>query len=276
MRFRPSSTRKMNSIATLQVPRRLLARCARHLPDRNPAGGSARHRTRTCGGRRGARAGLGHARRRAAASHRGARGSACPCSSPERLAFSPPLPSPCGRWRTRAAFRPRPCSARASRRFMAVPAVGNLAPSRSPWRSSQDWSSWPSRTPASPLWFLGGLVVSFVVLLGLARLIIMGARRMPRASSVIWRYAIGNLHRPGSAAGSVILALGLGLTLFVTLALTDRTISTELRSGIPEKAPAFFFLDVRNTELAGLQGRGERRRRASPMSTTRPCCAAAW
>ncbi len=47
----------------------------------------------------------------------------------------------------------------------------------------------------------------------------------------------------------MILALGLGLTLFVTLALTDRTISTELRSGIPEKAPAFFFLDVRDAEL---------------------------
>ncbi|WP_395663955.1 ABC transporter permease, partial [Aestuariivirga sp.] len=63
-------------------------------------------------------------------------------------------------------------------------------------------------------------------------------------------YAIGNIHRPGSAAASVILALGLGLTLFVTLALTDRSISSELRSGIPEKAPAFFFLDVRNNELA--------------------------
>ncbi len=97
--------------------------------------------------------------------------------------------------------------------------------------------------------FLGGLVASFVVLLGLARLIITGASRMPRATSAIWRYAIGNIHRPGSAAASVILALGLGLTLFVTLALTDRTISTELRSGIPEKAPAFFFLDVRDAEL---------------------------
>ena len=31
--------------------------------------------------------------------------------------------------------------------------------------------------------------------------------------------------------------------------LTDQTISQELRSGIPEKAPAFFFLDVRNEEL---------------------------
>ena len=98
-------------------------------------------------------------------------------------------------------------------------------------------------------YFLGGLVASFAVLLGLARLIILGAQRMPRSTSAIWRYAIGNIHRPGSAAASVILALGLGLTLFVTLALTDRSISSELRSGIPEKAPAFFFLDVRNTEL---------------------------
>jgi putative ABC transport system permease protein len=98
-------------------------------------------------------------------------------------------------------------------------------------------------------YFLGGLVLSFIVLLGLARLIIAGARRMPRSSSAIWRYAIGNIHRPDSAAASVILALGLGLTLFVTLALTDRSISSELRSGIPQKAPAFFFLDVRNAEL---------------------------
>jgi putative ABC transport system permease protein len=34
----------------------------------------------------------------------------------------------------------------------------------------------------------------------------------------------------------------------VALALTDRTISNELRSGLAEKAPAFFFLDVPNTE----------------------------
>ena len=43
--------------------------------------------------------------------------------------------------------------------------------------------------------------------------------------------------------------MGLGLTLFVTLALTDRTICTELRSGIPDRAPAFYFLDIRNDEM---------------------------
>ncbi len=98
-------------------------------------------------------------------------------------------------------------------------------------------------------YFLGGLVASFIVLLGLAQVMVIAARRMPRLPSAIWRYGISNIHRPGSAAASVIMALGLGLTLFVTLALTDRTISTELRSGLPDKAPAFFFLDVRNTEL---------------------------
>jgi putative ABC transport system permease protein len=104
--------------------------------------------------------------------------------------------------------------------------------------------------PRITAWFLAGLAVSFAVLMGLARLIVWGAQRLPRASSAVWRYAVGNIHRPGAASASVILALGLGLTLFVTLALTDRTISTELRAGIPERAPAFFFIDVRDHDLA--------------------------
>jgi putative ABC transport system permease protein len=98
-------------------------------------------------------------------------------------------------------------------------------------------------------YYLGGLLVSFAILLALAFAIIRLAEKSPKPKSAIWRYAISNLYRPGSAAVSVILALGLGLTLFVTLALTDQTIVQELRSGIPDRAPAFFFLDVRNEEL---------------------------
>ena len=96
--------------------------------------------------------------------------------------------------------------------------------------------------------YLGGLAASFVVLVGLAAAIVYLTRKLPKPRSAIWRYALSNVHRPGSAAVSVILALGLGLSLFVTLALTDRTISTELTSGIPDRAPSFFFLDVRNDE----------------------------
>ncbi len=61
-------------------------------------------------------------------------------------------------------------------------------------------------------------------------------------------HAVANLHRPGAPTPSIVLSLGLGLALFVTLALVDSNISAQLRSSIPERAPSFFFLDVPNTE----------------------------
>jgi putative ABC transport system permease protein len=101
-------------------------------------------------------------------------------------------------------------------------------------------------------YFLGGLAVSLAALWALARGIVWGAARLPTPASAVLRYAFGNLHRPGSAAASTILALGLGLTLFVTLALTDRTIGNELLSGIPKRAPAFYLLDIKSQERDAL------------------------
>ncbi len=97
--------------------------------------------------------------------------------------------------------------------------------------------------------YLAGLTGSFVVLgvlaFGLLKLIAV----LPKPSNILLRHGVTSLYRPGASSFSIILALGLGLSLFVTLALTDRTITNELKAGIPEKAPAFFFLDVRNEEL---------------------------
>jgi putative ABC transport system permease protein len=100
------------------------------------------------------------------------------------------------------------------------------------------------------LLYLAGLAGSFVVLSGLAWGLLRLIRFLPKPSNILIRHGVTSLYRPGSASFSIILALGLGLSLFVTLALTDRTISNELSSNIPEKAPAFFFLDVRNEELS--------------------------
>jgi putative ABC transport system permease protein len=97
--------------------------------------------------------------------------------------------------------------------------------------------------------YLGGLIGSFILLAIMAWSIIKLASLLPRPRNTLWRHAVTSLYRPGASSLPVIMALGLGLTLFVTLALTDQTISRELRSGIPDKAPSFFFLDVRNDEL---------------------------
>ncbi len=101
--------------------------------------------------------------------------------------------------------------------------------------------------------YLAGLAAAFLLLALLAYVLLRLVRLLPRPRNILLRQALHALERPGASSVSVILALGLGLTLFVALALTDRSISQELRAGIPEKAPAFFVLDVGNAELAAFR-----------------------
>jgi putative ABC transport system permease protein len=106
-----------------------------------------------------------------------------------------------------------------------------------------------SENQSVTLAYLAGLAGCFLILAVLAQALLYGIKLLPKPRNILLRHGVTSLYRPGAASFSIILALGLGLSLFVTLALTDRTISNELRAGIPEKAPAFFFLDVRNEEL---------------------------
>ncbi|MEE4236731.1 MAG: FtsX-like permease family protein [Anderseniella sp.] len=102
--------------------------------------------------------------------------------------------------------------------------------------------------------YAGGIMTSFLILAGLARVLIWLAARVRHARSATARLAIANLHRPGTPAPSVVMSLGLGLTLFVTLALIDTNVSKELRDNLPDRAPAFFFLDVHSSEAEGFTG----------------------
>jgi putative ABC transport system permease protein len=103
------------------------------------------------------------------------------------------------------------------------------------------------------LYYIAGLAGSFIVLSLLAQALLHLIKLAPKPRNILLRHGVSSLTRPGSASFSIILSLGLGLSLFVTLALTDRTISNELRGSIPEQAPAFFFLDVKNDELPGFR-----------------------
>lgn len=101
--------------------------------------------------------------------------------------------------------------------------------------------------------FLGAIVFSFVVLRVVAVLVAMLARRAPRVRSPALRLAIGNIHRPGALTPSVVLSLGLGLTLLVTLALIDGNLRRELTGNLPERAPNFFFVDIQSAEIDGFR-----------------------
>jgi putative ABC transport system permease protein len=101
--------------------------------------------------------------------------------------------------------------------------------------------------------FIGAMVFAFAVL----RLVSLGvqwlARRSPRVRSTALRLAIGNIHRPGALTPSVVLSLGLGLTLLVTLALIDGNLRRQIAGNLPERAPNFFFVDIQNAEVGAFR-----------------------
>ncbi|MBB3354860.1 putative ABC transport system permease protein [Rhizobium sp. BK049] len=97
--------------------------------------------------------------------------------------------------------------------------------------------------------FVGAIVFAFVVLRLVAALIAWLARRSPRVHSPALRLAIGNIHRPGALTPSVVLSLGLGLALLVTLTLIDGNLRQQLTGRMNEGAPNFFFVDIQSAEV---------------------------
>ncbi len=98
-------------------------------------------------------------------------------------------------------------------------------------------------------YYLAGTAVSFIVLWALGQLLIWAMKKAPRIGRPEFRLAINNIHRPGSPAPSVMLSLGLGLALIVTLALIDNNLSRELKANIPDRAPSFFFVDIQPNQV---------------------------
>jgi putative ABC transport system permease protein len=70
------------------------------------------------------------------------------------------------------------------------------------------------------------------------------ASKLPRPRNPLFRLALANLHRPAAQTGRLVVALGLGFTLFTTLAVIETNLSGQIRTTIPAKAPSFFLLDI--------------------------------
>lgn len=97
--------------------------------------------------------------------------------------------------------------------------------------------------------FVAATAGSFLVLRGVAWLVQWLARKSPVVRSTPLRLAIGNIHRPGALTPSVVLSLGLGLTLLATLALIDGNLRRQIAGSLPEQAPNFFFVDIQAGEV---------------------------
>jgi putative ABC transport system permease protein len=70
------------------------------------------------------------------------------------------------------------------------------------------------------------------------------ARHAPKLPNASWRLAIANLHRPGSATASIVLSLGLGVTVLTVVLLVEESLRSEIERTLPAAAPTFYFIDV--------------------------------
>jgi putative ABC transport system permease protein len=99
-------------------------------------------------------------------------------------------------------------------------------------------------------WFVLGAIVAFAAFHGAARLIIALIRRLPRQKSPVVRLALANLSRPGAPTSSVVLSLGLGLTVLAAVALIEGNLSRQITERLPAEAPEFYFIDIQGNQLA--------------------------
>ena len=84
----------------------------------------------------------------------------------------------------------------------------------------------------------------FILLRIVATALMMLARRAPRARSTELRMAVANIHRPSALTPTIVLSLGLGISLLVTVIEIDSNLHRQFSNELPAKAPSFYFLDI--------------------------------
>ncbi|MCV6591560.1 MAG: FtsX-like permease family protein [Silicimonas sp.] len=116
----------------------------------------------------------------------------------------------------------------------------------------------------SGLWTLtwgaaGGIVAAFALLVVAARGIRALARRIARffRGRPAARLALGAVGGPSGEATSVVLSLGLGLTVLAAVGQIDANLRNAIAQDLPERAPAFFMVDIQPDQIDGFRERLE-------------------
>jgi putative ABC transport system permease protein len=92
--------------------------------------------------------------------------------------------------------------------------------------------------------YVGAAAAVFVLLRLVALLLMAAAAWVPHARSTVLRMAIANIHRPSALTPTIVLSLGLGIALLVTVIEIDANLRQQFNNELPAHAPTFYFLDI--------------------------------
>ncbi|PSK87576.1 putative ABC transport system permease protein [Limimaricola soesokkakensis] len=69
------------------------------------------------------------------------------------------------------------------------------------------------------------------------------------------RLALGAIGKRGGETGSVVLSLGLGLSVLAAVGQIDGNLRRAIQNDLPEVAPAYFFVDIQPDQIEGFRAR---------------------
>ncbi|HEY9154511.1 MAG TPA: FtsX-like permease family protein, partial [Opitutaceae bacterium] len=104
------------------------------------------------------------------------------------------------------------------------------------------------------LGFAAGLFLTLLVLAAVAR----GLNALARKFAVtrlpyVWRQGIANLHRPNNRTVLLLVSLGLGAFLLLTLALTRESLLAQIRGRGAGDRPDLLFFDIQDDQIGPLE-----------------------
>ena len=81
-----------------------------------------------------------------------------------------------------------------------------------------------------------------------------GQRRIrPGKQARALRFALATLGRRSAPVASIVLSIGLGLTVLIAVVLIQGSILSDFSRSMPARAPSFFFIDIQPDQVAALQ-----------------------
>lgn len=118
-------------------------------------------------------------------------------------------------------------------------------------------AAWFSGTVWLTLWTAGGIIGALMILILAAIAIRWVARRSRKTARgrPALRLALAAIGARGGETTSVVLSLGLGLSVLAAVGQIDGNLRNAFNDELPDVAPSYFFVDIQPDQIAGFRER---------------------
>ena len=108
---------------------------------------------------------------------------------------------------------------------------------------------WQMRRPLEALFFSLGIGVAFLILAGVARLVIwMVKKYFPSSANYLWRQSLANLYRPNNQTLILVVCIGLGTALITQLFFIQDMLLSQVEMTGTNEQPNMVLFDIQTSQ----------------------------